>query len=113
MATAVSALDTLEYVRVHQTLPALSPVDPLHVVTVGLTGLWLLVTNGILWRAPFPKQLVLLGFVAALDLFAGFVGALAGNTGLVAVAGLVAGAVAGPLYSLWLGVVLRRYSVPS
>jgi len=85
-----------------------SPTDPLSVMTFGLTGLWFLVANILLWRAAMPRLLVLLGFVAVADLFAGFFGSLSGLDGLVTLAGIVAGAVGGPLYWLWLGIHLRR-----
>jgi hypothetical protein len=86
-----------------------SPSDPLNVMTFGLTGLWFLIANLFLWRmTTMPRLLVLLGFVAVADLFAGFFGSLSGLDGLVTLAGVVAGAVGGPLYWLWLGLRLRR-----
>ncbi len=85
-----------------------SPTDPLNVMTFGLTGLWFLIANLLLWRAPVPRLLVLLGLVAVVDLFAGFFGSLGGLDGLVTLAGVVAGGVGGPLYWLWLGLRLRR-----
>ncbi len=106
--TVASALYTVSYIRLNAALPVISPVDPLHVVTFGLTGLWFLVANLLLGRTRLPRGLVALGFVAAAALFAGFLGALAGNAALVTAAGILAGALGGPLYWLWLGVVLRR-----
>jgi len=85
-----------------------SPTDPLNVMTFGLTGLWFLIANILLWRAAMPRLLVVLGFVAVADLFAGFFGSLSGQDGLVTLAGVVAGGVGGPLYWLWLGIHLRR-----
>jgi len=85
-----------------------SPTDPLNVMTFGLTGLWFLIANILLWRAAMPRLLVLLGFVAVADLFAGFFGSLSSLDGLVTLAGVVAGGVGGPLYWLWLGIHLRR-----
>lgn len=86
-----------------------SPTDPLSVMTFGLTGLWFLIANVFLWRmSAMPRLLVLLGFVAVADLFAGYFGSLSGLDGLVTLAGIVAGAVGGPLYWLWLGLRLRR-----
>ena len=88
-----------------------SPSDPLNVMTFGLTGLWFLIANLFLWRmTTMPRLLVLLGFVAVADLFAGFFGSLSGLDGLVTLAGVVAGGVGGPLYWLWLGLRLRRMS---
>lgn len=108
VGTTASALYTVAYIRVSAALPAVSPVDPLHLLTFGLTGLWFLVASLLLWRARLPRPLVALGFVAAADLLGGFVAALAGNDGLVTAAALVAGAAAVPVYWLWLGVLLRR-----
>ena len=86
-----------------------SPTDPLNVMTFALTGLWFLVANLLLWRTPRVRRLlVLLGFVAVADLFVGFLGALAANDLITTYAAIVAGAVGGPLYWLWLGVTLRR-----
>ena len=78
------------------------------VMSFGLTGLWFLIANLLLWRTNTPRLLVLLGFVATADLLAGFVGGLSGNDGLVYVASVIAGAVGGPIYWLWLGRLLRR-----
>ncbi len=89
-------------------LPSVSGTDPLNISTFGLTGLWFLIANVLLWRAAMPRLLVLLGFVAVADLFAGFFGALSGVDGLVTLAGVVAGGVGGPLYWLWLGIHIRR-----
>jgi hypothetical protein len=54
------------------------------------------------------RRLVALGFVATAALFTGFIAALAAQPAAVTLAAVVAGAVAGPLYWLWLGVTLRR-----
>ena len=88
--------------------PVTAPTDPLNVMTYALTGLWFLVANLLLRKAGYPRLLVVLGFVAVADLFIGFFGALSGRSDLVTDAGIVAGAVGGPLYWLWLGVLLRR-----
>lgn len=88
--------------------PSATPTDPLNVMTFALTGLWFLIANLLLWRSGYPRLLVLLGFVAVADLFVGFVAALSGDARIVMYAGLIAGAVGGPLYWLWLGLLLRR-----
>jgi hypothetical protein len=88
--------------------PAATPTDPLSVMTFGLTGLWFLIANLLLWKAAFPRLLVALGFVAVADLFVGFFAALSGNAPVLTYAGIIAGAVGGPLYWLWLGLRLRR-----
>ena len=111
--TITSALWGVSVIRELITRPELrtpnaSPTDPLNVMTFGLTGLWFLLANILLYRARYPRLLVLLGFVAVADLFAGFVAALSGDTRIVTYAGIVAGAAGGPLYWLWLGFLLRR-----
>lgn len=88
--------------------PAASPTDPLYVMSFALTGLWFVIADLLLWRARFPRWLVALGFVSAADLFAGFFGALSAQEAVVAMAAIGAGAVGGPLYWVWLGVLLRR-----
>lgn len=88
---------------------ATSPTDPLNVMTFALTGLWFLVANLLLWRTPrVPRLLVVLGFVAVADLFVGFLGSLAASDLITTYAAIIAGAVGGPLYWLWLGLTLRR-----
>ena len=104
---------TRDYLRqpIDPALPlpsAVSPTDPLNVMTFGLTGLWFVIANLLLWRAPVSRRLVALGFVASADLFVGFVAALGAQGSVVMLAAVVAGAVGGPLYWLWLGVTLRR-----
>jgi hypothetical protein len=88
--------------------PNVTSSDPLNVMTFAITGLWFLIANLLLARAGYPRLLVILGFVAVADLFVGFVAALSGDARLVNYAGIVAGAVGGPLYWLWLGILLRR-----
>lgn len=88
--------------------PNVTSSDPLNVMSFALTGLWFLIANLLLSRAGFPRLLVILGFVAVADLFVGFVAALSGDARLVNYAGIVAGAVGGPLYWLWLGLLIRR-----
>src|SRR5207248_8004241 len=90
------------------TVSPASPTDPLFVQTFALTGVWFLIANLLLWRMRVPRLLVLLGFVAVADLFIGFLGALSAQDTIVMLAAVVAGAVGGPLYWLWLGTVLRR-----
>ena len=99
-------------VAVRPTLmtPTAAPTDPLSVMTFALTGLWFLIAHLLLWKAAYPRLLVALGFVAVADLFVGFFAALSGNAAMLTYAGIIAGAVGGPLYWLWLGVLLRRSS---
>jgi len=88
--------------------PTASPTDPLSVMTFALTGLWFLIANVLLWKAAYPRLLVFLGLVAVVDLLVGFFAALSGNAPVRTYAGIIAGAVGGPLYWLWLGILLRR-----
>lgn len=88
--------------------PNTAPTDPLNVMTFALTGLWFLIADLLLWRARFPRLLVALGLVAVADLFIGFFASLSGRADLVNLCGVVAGAIGGPLYWLWLGIRLRR-----
>ena len=93
--------------------PAATPTDPFSVMTFALTGLWFLIANLLLRKAAYPRLLVALGFVAVVDLFVGFFAALSGNATVLTYAGIVAGTVGGPLYWLWLGLLLRRRSPPA
>ena len=88
--------------------PAVAATDPLSLATFALTGLWFLIANVLLGRAGFPRLLVVLGFIAAADLFLGFLATLSARADLATYAGIVAGAVGGPLYWFWLGIVIRR-----
>jgi hypothetical protein len=118
IGTMTSSLYQIAYARalialpadVAAHLPTVSGTDPLNIATFGLTGLWFLIANAFLWRmtTAMPRLLVLLGLVAAADLFAGFVAALSGLDVLVNLAGLVAGGAGGPVYWLWLGLRLRQ-----
>lgn len=85
-----------------------SPADPLGVMSFGLAAVWFLIANLLLWRTTTPRALAVVGFALAADLFAGFVGSLSENGGLVDLASLGAGAVGVPIYWLWLGRQLRR-----
>ncbi|MDP9281169.1 MAG: hypothetical protein M3P38_03630 [Chloroflexota bacterium] len=108
VGTMVAAMYVVANMRLNPPLASVSPTNPLGVLSFGLTGLWFLIANLLLWRTTTPRVLVLLGFVAAADLFAGFVAGLSENAGFVYVASLIAGAIGGPIYWLWLGRLLRR-----
>jgi len=108
VGTMVSAMYVVANLRLDPPLAGVSPTNPLSVMSFGLTGVWFLIANRLLWRTTTPRVLVLLGFVAAADLFVGFVAALSENSGVVYLASLFAGAIGGPIYWLWLGRQLRR-----
>lgn len=108
VGTMIAATYEIANLRQDPPLSAVSPTNPLGVMSFGLTGLWFLIANLLLRRTTTPRLLVLLGFAAAADLFAGFVASLSGNGGVVYLASLIAGAIGGPIYWLWLGRQLRR-----
>ena len=108
VGTMAAAMYQVASLRQNPPLVGVSPTNPLGVMSFGLTGLWFLIANLLLWRTPTPRPLVLLGFVAAADLFVGFVAGLSENGGVVYLASLIAGAVGGPIYWFWLGRRLRR-----
>jgi hypothetical protein len=106
--TMVAAMYEVANLRQNPPLAGVSATNPLGVMSFGLTSLWFLIANRLLWRTTTPRVLVLLGFVAAVDLFTGFVASLSQNGGVVYLTSLIAGAVGGPIYWLWLGRQLRR-----
>ena len=108
VSTMVAAMYQVANLRQNPPLAGVSPTNPLGIMSFGLTGLWFLVANLLLWRTKTPRVLVALGFVAAADLFAGFVAGLSENGGVVFLSSLIAGAIGGPIYWLWLGRLLRR-----
>jgi hypothetical protein len=108
VSTIVAAMYQVANLRQNPPLAGVSPTNPLGIMSFGLTGLWFLVANLLLWRTKTPRVLVALGFVAAADLLAGFVAGLSENGGVVFFSSLIAGAIGGPIYWLWLGRLLRR-----
>jgi len=108
VGTMVAAMYVVVNMRLNPPLASVSPTNPVGVLSFGLTGLWFLIANLLLWRTTTPRVLVLLGFVAAADLFAGFVAGLSENAGFVYLSSLIAGAIGGPIYWLWFGRLLRR-----
>jgi len=108
VSTMVAAMYEVANLRQNPPLAGVSPTNPLGIMSFGLTGLWFLVANLLLWRAKTPRVLVALGFVAAADLLAGFVAGLSESGGVVFFSSLIAGAIGGPIYWLWLGRLLRR-----
>lgn len=103
-AGSAGALDQ----QVRYILDGPSPVNPLNVLTLGLTSIWFLVTALLMPRGGFPRLLQVLGFVAFADLAVGFVASLFGFTAVSIAARVIAGGVGGPLFWLWLGILLWR-----
>lgn len=111
VGTIASALYEVARLQGGETaLSAINPANPLNVMTFGLTGVWFVVAATLMRRVTlFPTLLVLLGYVAFADLEVGFLASLAGVSQVATLAAIVAGAVGGPIFWLWLGlVVLRR-----
>ncbi len=108
VGTMAAALYDVASLRLAPVTVAASPVNPLGVMSFLLTGLWFLIANLLLWRIRTPRPLVLLGFIAAADLFAGFIASLSGAGGIVFLASLISGAIGGPIYWVWLGRELLR-----
>jgi hypothetical protein len=76
-----------------------------------LVAPWFLIISLLMLKADFPRLLAYLGLVAFADLTVGFLAALFGFAPLAIIAALVAGAVGGPVFWLWLGLILRRQAV--
>ncbi len=85
-----------------------SPSNPVGLMTFALTGVWFLIAATLMLRTSLPRLLAYLGYVAFADLLFGFVVSLLGISTLATVAGLIAGVVGGPLFWVWLGVLLWR-----
>lgn len=110
VGTMVASMYDVAGLRQTPPVAGVSPANPLAVMSFGLTGLWFLIANLLLWRTTAPRALALLGLVTAAVLFWGFLSSLSENGGVVYLAALFAGALAGPIYWLWLGRQLRRES---
>lgn len=85
-----------------------APLNPLNAVTMGLTAPWFLIISILMLRTDLPKLLAYLGFVAFADLVLGFLASLFDMQFIPTVAAVIAGAVGGPVFWLWLGVLLWR-----
>lgn len=108
MGTMVAALYEVANLRIAPVTVAASPTNPLGVMSFGLTGLWFVIANLLLWRSKAPRAMALLGLATAAALLWGFIAALSLNGGVVYIATVFAGAIGGPIYWLWLGRQLRR-----
>jgi len=85
-----------------------APLNPLNAITMGLAAPWFLVISILMLRTDLPKLLAYLGFVAFADLLVGFIGSLVDVQIIPIVAAVIAGAVGGPVFWLWLGALLWR-----
>ncbi len=95
-----------EFATAAMSAPA--PLDSINIVSAGLVAPWFLIISLLMLKADFPRLLVYLGLVAFADLAVGFLAALFGFASLAVVTALIAGVVGGPIFWLWLGVILRR-----
>ena len=116
-ATATAALFPIAFTRAVLARPldaaqpfpvSVAATDPLDVMSLGATGLYFLVVALVLWRGRMPRRLAALAFVAAAALLFGFFGALGAEASAVTVGTIVGGAIAGPIFWLWMGLLLRR-----
>lgn len=112
VGTIASALYDVARLQGGETaLATINPLNPLNLMTFGLTGIWFAVAATLMRRtAGIPLLLWALGYVAFADLEIGFLASLFGVTPVVTLAAIVAGAVGGPVFWLWLGLVLLRES---
>jgi hypothetical protein len=109
VGTIAGALYEVARIRAGMDLTVPNPANPLGVMTFGLTAVWFVVAATLLLRTRgIPQLLALLGYVAFADLTVGFLATLLGATQIATYAAIVAGAVGGPIFWLWLGVVLLR-----
>ncbi len=88
-----------------------APLNPVNLITQGLTAPWFLIMGILMLRADFPKLLAYLGFVAFADLAVGFFASLFGVDSIALLTAVIAGGVGGPVFWLWLGLVLQREPV--
>ncbi len=118
--TIVSALQQLAFFRylaaVYPTAQGAAlfayaapvPLNPLNATTQGLTAPWFLISAILMLRTDLPKPLAYLGLVAFADLAIGFLASLFGLSLVAGGTAFIAGAVGGPVFWLWLGLLLRR-----
>lgn len=92
-----------------QPLPiSVAATDPLGLMSLGATGLYLLIVALLLWRGGMPRRLAALALIAGAALVAGFFAALGAQASAAMLGNVVGAAVAGPLFWIWMGVLLRR-----
>src|SRR5262245_17125707 len=109
VGTIAGALYEVARIRAGMDTSAPNPANPLGVMTFALTAVWFVIAATLLYRTRgIPQLLALLGYVAFADLTVGFIATLLGATQIATYAAIVAGGVGGPIFWLWLGVVLLR-----
>jgi len=89
-----------------------SQIDPRGLLTFGVAGVALLILSWIMDRTnKFPKNLAYLGILSAilsLVLYYGRLIILAPSSPIILYPALINGFIVGPLFYLWLGMVLKR-----
>lgn len=85
-----------------------SAINPYLLSTSGLASIWFLITGLLILNSRWPRLLGILALVAFFDLLAGFIGAAIGNEMISTLTAVVAGAVGGPVFWLWMGLLLLR-----
>jgi hypothetical protein len=121
VGTIAGSLYNVERLRAGIDASGPNAANPLNVMTFALTGVWFAVATTLLARTRgIPRLLVLLGYVAVADLAIGFIASLlvitvplavpgvAAPAPLATIAAIIAGGVGGPIFWLWLGIVLLR-----
>ena len=107
--TIAGSLYDYARVRAGMDLLAPNPANPDGVMTFGLTAVWFVVASTLLYRTRgIPQLLALLGYVAFADLTVGFLATVVGAGQIAMITAVIAGAVGGPIFWLWLGIVLLR-----
>lgn len=89
---------------------SVAATDPLHLMGLGAMGVYLGVVALLLWRGRMSRPLAAFGFIGAAAMLFGFFGALGAQASAVTLGMTVGGAIAAPLFWLWMGVLLRRRS---
>lgn len=87
---------------------SVAATDPLGVMSLGATGLYFLVVGLLLWRCGSPRRLALLALLSATALLLGLFDVLGAQRSTAMAATLLADAVFGPVFWIWMGLRIRR-----
>lgn len=125
LLTIVSSMQQIAYLRYLANLfpiapdiaiaafGAPAPLNAVNIISAGLVAPWFLITSLLMLKSDYPRLLAYLGFIAFADLTVGFLAALFGAGSIATYAALIAGAVGGPIFWLWLGILLWRAGKPA
>ncbi|WP_202080458.1 DUF4386 family protein [Caldalkalibacillus salinus] len=96
-------------------IPTVDPwllLDPFGYLTMGAVGLWLLTLNIVSFNdKQFSKVFNVIGLLGAVCLFIGLIGA--NNPMLSGIASGLGGMVFGPIWFIWMGIIMMRTSEKS